>query len=377
MSQHGYQKIVKPLLFSQPPDAVHSKLLRYGASLQKVALIRSIARSSWAYKNDAYLAQQLNGITYPNPVGLAAGFDKNFELVDIMKSIGFGFMEGGSVTFRPSEGNPRPWFHRLPNSKSLVVNAGLANEGVEVITDRVLTYSNATYTNFPINISVAKTNAQEAASESDAIHDYIGSLRYISKSRIGEIITLNISCPNAYGGEPFTTPSKLDRLLTAVDQIEMAQPIYIKMPSQLPWDEFNALLDVANNHKVAGVTISNLVKDRGAAKLLDPLADTVKGNLSGKPTFDISNQLIRQTYQTYGKRFVIVGVGGIFSAEDAYTKIKLGASLVELITGLIFEGPQLVGQINKGMVSLLKKDGYKNISEAVGSKASQRAPSKI
>lgn len=369
VSQHGYQKIVKPILFMQPPDVVHDRLLRYGSIVQQATAIRYITQASLAYSNESLLSQNLHGISYMNPVGLAAGFDKNFELVPLMKSVGFGFMEGGSVTFKACAGNPRPWFHRLPQSKSLVVNAGLANKGVETITKRILQYSQKTLTDFPLNISVAKTNSQEASTEENAIHDYIGSLILIKKLHIGDVITLNISCPNTYGGEPFTTPYRLERLLAAVDSLALTQPVFVKMPSQLPWPEFEKLLKVADVHKVAGVTISNLVKDRRSADIQDDLPDNIKGNLSGRPAFDVSNVLIQKTFRAYGERFTIIGVGGIFSAEDAYTKIKLGASLVELITGMIFEGPQLVGQINQGLVRLLRQDGYTHISKAVGTRA--------
>jgi dihydroorotate dehydrogenase len=365
-SEFVYQKALKPILFRRQPDNVHHALLRHGALLQKSSLVRSATNAVWAYRNEAYLAQTILGLRFKNPVGLSAGFDKNFELIPLIKSVGFGFMEGGSVTYQLCDGNPRPWFYRLPKTKSLVVYAGLANEGVEAITERVLSYPASTFTNFPINISVAKTNSQQAASESDAIDDYLGTLRHLLKADVGDMYTLNISCPNTYGGEPFTTPAKLERLLREVDSLALKKPVFIKMPAELPWREFKKLLDVAIKHQVAGVTISNLAKDRGAAKLKDPLPDSVKGNLSGKPTFDLSNSLIQKTYHSYGDRFVIIGVGGIFSAEDAYTKIKLGASLVELITGMIFEGPQLIGQINKDLVGLLKADGYVNVSEAIG-----------
>jgi dihydroorotate dehydrogenase (fumarate) len=246
------------------------------------------------------------------------------------------------------------------------VYAGLGNEGAEVIVRRLKEYPTATFQDFPLNISVAKTNSPEACSDDDAISDYIASLRIIQKNQVGSMITLNISCPNTYGGEPFTTPDRLEWLLAEVDKLYLTQPVFIKMPSHLPWPAFAGLLKVASCHQVAGVTISNLAKDRGQAKLMDSLPDSVKGNLSGKPTWELSNHLIRETYRQYGKRFTIIGVGGIFSVEDAYTKIKLGASLVELITGLIFEGPQLIGQINEGLVQLLKGDGYEHISQAIG-----------
>ncbi len=361
-----YRYIAKPILFKFKPDDVHNSLVKHGARLQQYRQLRRALKSCLAYENDAMLRQTILGITFRNPVGLSAGFDKNFELVQLMKTIGFGFMEGGSITYRECQGNPRPWFYRLPKTKSLVVFAGLANRGVRTIIQTLKDYPAETINNFPLNISVAKTNSKQTCTDKEAVADYIGSLKLLQKARAGDMYTLNISCPNTYGGEPFTTPERLESLLHAVDQLNINKPVFIKMPCHLPWKEFKALLKVADKHNIQGVTISNLAKDRNQAKLMDPLPEKVKGNLSGKPTWNLSNDLIRQTYKLFGKRFMIIGVGGIFSAEDAYTKIKLGASTLELITGMIFEGPQLIGQINKGLVALLEKDGYRTVSEAIG-----------
>lgn len=320
----------------------------------------------WAYHTDTALAQTLDGVTFRNPIGLSAGFDKNFELVPLLKSIGFGYMEGGTVTFYPCPGNPRPWFHRLPKSESLVVNAGLANKGVSVVLDTLRNYPPEVFEDFPLNISVGKTNLPVSASDGAAIEDYVGSLRACEEAGIGSMYTLNISCPNTYGGEPFTTPARLERLLSAVDTLSLQKPVYIKMPSNLAWSQFHRLLKVIDRHAIKGLTISNLAKDRTKLQLSDPLDDSIKGNLSGRPTWQLSNELISKTYKAYGGRFTIIGVGGVFSAEDAYEKIKHGASLVELITGIIFRGPQLIGHINRDLVDLMKQDGYSNISEAIG-----------
>ena len=360
-----YRKGLKPVLFIQKPDKVHEHLLRAGSRLQKVRPLKAVLTKAWAYQNPV-LKQTVLGLDFRNPVGLSAGFDKNFELPPILKSIGFGFMEGGSLTYRKCDGNPRPWFYRLPKSQSIVVYAGLANQGVKTIVRRIKAYPANVFKEFPLNISVAKTNSPEACTDQAAVADYIGSLKAIKAAKVGNLITLNISCPNVYGGEPFTTPNRLERLLKQVDLLKLEQPILIKMPSHLTWPAFDELLAVADKHRVAGVTISNLAKDRGQSKLMDPLPDSVQGNMSGKPVWGLSNNLIHKTYKKYGDRFVIIGVGGIFSAEDAYTKLRLGASLVELITGMIFEGPQLIGQINQGLVELLKRDGLSNISQAIG-----------
>jgi dihydroorotate dehydrogenase len=361
-----YKYAAKPLLFQCKPDTVHRHMVGSAARLQRSAAINKLLSASWAYRNKAMLEQTLHGIGFQNPIGLSAGFDANFELAPALKAIGFGFMEGGSLTYRPCDGNTRPWFYRLPSAKSLVVNKGLANKGVETIIERIQHYPVRTFLHFPLNISVAKTNSPEACSEEDAIDDYIGSLKVIQRSGIGDIITLNISCPNTYGGEPFTTPERLEKLLRRVDNLALSHPVFIKMPSHLEWSAFNKLLVIIVKHRITGVTISNLSKDRHSLEQSGILPRNVAGKLSGKPTFEQSNKLIARTYRYYSKRLTIIGVGGVFSAEDAYTKIKLGASLVELITGMVFEGPQLIGQINRRLTKLLARDGYSNISEAIG-----------
>lgn len=364
-SQQLYKHAAKPLLFKIHPDIVHRRLIRAGSAIQRIGLARYALRSAWSYHNPKLLSQTIHDITFTNPIGLSAGFDKNFQLPPLLKSVGFGFMEGGSLTLNECAGNPGPWFHRLPKTKGLVVNAGLANHGVERIISRLLKYPPKTFADFPLNISVAKTNSPEACSDTAAIADYIGSLKALKRAKLGNMYTLNISCPNTYGGQPFTTPKLLERLLTAVDSLKLSVPVFIKMPAHLEWKEFKALADVAVKHSVAGLTISNLVY-REQINVKDPLPDNIKGKISGAASAPIANEFIKRTRQTYGERFIIIGVGGVFSADDAYEKIKLGANLVELITGMIFEGPQLMGQINEGIAARLEKDGFANVSEAVG-----------
>lgn len=365
VSGAAYKRIAKPILFKTAPDTVHQRLVQSARILQRARPLRGAMHTAWAYAGPS-LRQRVAGITFDNPVGLSAGFDKNFELVPLIKSLGFGFMEGGSLTLEPCAGNPRPWFYRLPKTRSIVVYAGLANQGVERIVQRITNYPAGTFDHFPLNISVAKTNSPTAVTVQTAIADYTGSLAYLEGSGVGDMYTLNISCPNTYGGEPFTRPELLEALLAEVDELELSRPVFIKMPSHLDWPEFRELVDVAARHRIAGLTISNLAKDRRTASLADPLPDDIQGNLSGRPTWDLSNNLIRRTRLAYGERFVIIGVGGVFTAQDAYTKIRLGANLVELITGLIYEGPALIGQINAGLAALLRADGLSNISEAVG-----------
>lgn len=365
LTRTGYKKVVKPVLFKQKPDSAHKQMIKMAKFVGAVPGVRSLPKV-WGYQNKTFLEQTVAGVTFRNPVGLSAGMDKAIETPRVMRAVGFGFMTGGSVTWGKYKGNDGAWFYRLPNTNSLVVNAGLPSEGTERVLERVNKYPKAVFDRFPLVVSVAKTNSREAASDMDAIRDYAVSLALFDSERNVGALEINISCPNTFGGEPFTTPERLDMLLTAVDALELAKPVFIKMPISADMKVFKKLIDVVAKHDVAGVTIGNLRKDRENVELKDDLPKEVKGNLSGEPNREISTKLVHDTYKRYGDKLVIIGVGGIFTAEHAYEKIKAGATLVEMITGVIFEGPQVIGEINTGLVELLKRDGYSNISEAIG-----------
>ena len=301
------------------------------------------------------------GIKFKNPIGLAAGFDKDAYLPGILPSVGFGFTEVGTITGKPCEGNPKPRLWRLKNSKSLVVYYGLKNDGCEEISKRL---KNQKFS-IPVITSIGKTNSKETMEEKKGIADYLKA--YKAFLDIGQVFDINISCPNAFGGLPFSDPKKLDNLLSQIDKIPSKKPILLKMPPDLKDGELDEILKVVSKHKVSGFICSNLTKDRKKSerKITDKFIPD-HGGLSGKLVEDLANEQIAKIYQKTKGKYVIIGLGGVFSAEDAYKKIKLGASLIQLITGMIFEGPQLISEINFGLVRLLKKDGFKNISRAIG-----------
>lgn len=360
-----YKHAAKPILFRFSPDSVHHNLVRTARAVQRVAPLRGLLTGMWRY-DSPNLAQTIHGRTFPNPVGLSAGFDKNAELMPLMERVGFGFVTCGSITGYQCDGNEKPWFHRLPNEKSLVVNAGLPNVGSQAVAKRLAGDRLTRRRTVPMMLSVARTNTPASSSDEQAIDDYVLGLKNLH--RHADMCEINISCPNTYGGEPFTTPGRLSKLLSAIDALHLRQPVFIKMPSNLPWSDYDKLLDVIVRHNVVGVTISNLRKDRKGVRV----DAGVKGNLSGKPTKALSDELIAKTYSKYGDKLTIIGVGGIFTAQDAYDKIKNGASLVALITGLIYEGPQIAGQINRQLEQLLRADGYTHISQAIGANCTNK-----
>lgn len=362
-----YIHAVKPILFAFRPDGVHHGMVVLTKWIQQVPGVRKLPQL-WSYENEEVLKQTIAGIKFKNPIGLSAGFDKEISMPRMIRAVGFGWMTGGSVTWGKYKGNDGAWFYRLPKTKSLVVNAGLPSEGTEVVSQRVSNYYREMFADFPLSVSVAKTNSKLTASDEDAIKDYCASLEVFDKLDQVRMLEINISCPNTFGGEPFTTPKRLEKLLRATDKLQLTKPVFVKMPINLPLVHFDALLEMITKYRVTGVAIGNLHKDRHAVDLKDVLPESVVGNLSGTPTKDITTELIHHTYKKYSDRLEIIGIGGVFSAEDAYEKIKAGASLVALITGLIFEGPQLVGDINHDLVELLERDGFASITEAIGTK---------
>jgi dihydroorotate dehydrogenase len=305
------------------------------------------------------LEQDILGIHFKNPIGLSAGFDKNAELTGIIPEVGFGFEEAGTITGEPCEGNPRPRLWRAKKSKSLVVYWGLMNNGSEKIAARLKDKK----FRFPVGISIGKTNTESTVELTNGIADYLKAYRAFEN--IGAYYTINISCPNTFGGEPFTDPAKLDLLLAEINKLPHTKPILIKLDPDLSFEVIDQIIEVARKYKINGFVCSNLTKKRDNPKILDVVPE--KGGLSGKVQQDLSDKQVEYIFKKCGKEFLIIGCGGVFTAEDAYRKIKLGASLIYLITGMIFEGPQVVSDINRGLVKLLKIDGYKNISEAIGS----------
>ncbi len=335
--------------------------MRLGSKLGRNRLSRAIIGSFFKYQNPA-LHQKIWGIDFTNPVGLSAGFDKDAQLYPLVGSLGFGFAEIGTVTFKPYGGNPEPRLYRLPRSQGLVVNYGLKSAGAQAVTKTLKSCSKT----IPLIVSVGRTNCRATAVLEAGIEDYCNGLKEFLKENVGDAYEINISCPNTFGGEPFTNSNDLRRLLQKLTSLKIEKPIFLKMPINLSWENFKKLLDVALEFKISAVTIGNLNKNRNDPSIKDPIPGGVKGSVSGKPTEKLSNNLITATYKYCGDKIKIIGVGGIFSAQDAYEKIKRGATLLELVTGMIYEGPQLISEINRGLVKLLKRDGYVNVSEAVG-----------
>lgn len=353
-----YKNILRRIFFRFDPELIHDCLTNFGQFLGKYKLTRFFVSLLFKYSNPK-LSQNILGIQFNNPVGLAAGFDKDALLTDIIPSIGFGFEEVGSITAKPCAGNPKPRLWRLIKSNALVVYYGLKNEGCEKIFKHLI----KKIFSIPIGISIAKTNSSETVDLKNGVADYV--FAYKTMAEIGAFHVINISCPNAYGGEPFTDPKSFSVLMAEIEKVRVAAPLLIKISPDLSHEQIDAILEIALKTNVNGIICSNLTKDRKINKIYD--YDVPKqGGISGKVVEERANEQIKYIYKKTNGQMTIIGCGGIFNADDAYKKIRLGASLVQLLTGMIFEGPQIVSEINAGLVKLMNRDGFNHISEVIG-----------
>ncbi|OGK56182.1 dihydroorotate dehydrogenase (quinone) [Candidatus Roizmanbacteria bacterium RIFCSPLOWO2_02_FULL_38_10] len=365
-----YQNFIKRIFFLLNPEIIHDVMVLSGAVFGRIRVVRFLFRYLFLIRHKS-LHQEIFGINFKNPVGLAAGFDYNGNLWRILPCIGFGFQAVGTVSNHPFKGYNRIMLGRLPKSKSLYVNKGFKNIGSEKIIKKLEGSSIA----YPLGISIGQTNDKKFVSGlEEAIEDIYHCFSSFQNSKVDFThFELNISCPNLENSVDFYTPVRFIKLADKLKELKLTKPVFIKMPINLTANQLVSLLDIAKEYYfIKGVVIGNLQKNR-KNKSFD--REELKrfagepGSFSGLPTQKDSNDLIKTCFHRYKARFVIIGCGGVFGAIDAYKKIKLGATLVQFITGMIYNGPQFAAEVNNGLTELLKKDGYSHISEAIGVEA--------
>ena len=365
-------RAIRPLIFLMEPEQAHYSLKRMGVLLGSNPVTRWLTGLLMDY-NHKSLAITVDGIDYRNPVGLSAGFDKDGELTKIYPSIGFGLAELGSFTGEICPGNPGKRLFRMIKSKAIVVWYGLNNEGAETISKRL---AKEDFGRLRVGINAANSNLTPEFDLEMSINDYLKTMKLFKD--IGDYYDVNISCPNTQDGEPFVYKENLDALLTRINEEIRPisdKPIYVKLAADMTLDEINVIVDGCVEHGMDGVVCTNLAKPQYNSEHRPEEYPTVdgrlpkgKGAMSGLPLQRISTNVIRHVYRRTRGKLTIIGVGGIFTAKDAYEKITSGASLLHMITTMIFDGPQNINEINRGLVKLLKKDGFETMAEAVGSR---------
>ena len=360
---------IRPLLFRLAPELAHegAKGLAWLAQPLTGGVIDSVFR----FEHEA-LRQHLWDIEFPNPIGLAAGLDKNGRLLRFWRALGFGYVEVGSVTAQPSKGNRRPRMFRLEQDGALINRLGLPNQGALRIAKRLRRQVGTLVT----GISIAKTHDPDIVAD-EAIGDYRQSFERLAS--LGSYIALNVSCPNTADGRTFEEADQLEELLQAImrerSQLGTSVPVLIKLSppdsSKVVYDsQLELVLDVATRYSIDGFVVCNTASDRSGLDS-DPahIEGIGVGGLSGRPLHMRAVRMVQYVAQQTQGRVPIIGVGGVTSAADAFRLICAGASLIQIYTGLVYEGPGLVRRIKEGLVELLQANGFASVASAVGSQA--------
>ena len=335
-----YQALIRPALFRFDPEAAHERALRLATRLGRSQIARDALQTIFCVA-DRRLQQTVFGVEFPNPVGLAAGYDKNAVGLECWTALGFGFVEIGSVTARPQGGNPPPRLHRVPEQGALINRMGFNNDGAECIAARILSRR------IPMGVNIGKNRDVELH---DAAGDYVNTIAKFHGR--ADFFVLNVSSPNTPGLRKLQGREFLDDLLAG---IHADVPVLLKLAPDLTFEQMDEALELVQKHRVAGIVATNTTIDHPVPP---------EGGLSGAPLRARSTECVRHLRRQ--SKLPIIGVGGIFSAADAYEKIRAGASLVEVWTGLIYKGPALVRDINRGLLRLLERDGFGSLAEAVG-----------
>jgi dihydroorotate dehydrogenase len=354
-----YQRVIRPILFLFDPEKIHNFTLWGLSFFSKSKLLNKLLKSKLNYTSPR-LRQQLFGLTFKNPIGLAAGLDKNGQAINTWSAMGFAWAQIGSITHQAQDGNPKPRLWRLPKDKGLVVYYGLANQGAEKTLEQIKKKTGL------ISASIAKSNDAPMESAAD---DYQASFKILSEHV--DIITINLSCPNVDGFTGLQSKELLEPILERLQSINTKQkPIWLKIGQDLSKAELDDIIYLAKKYKISAIIASNLAKDKTKLELKSKNQDK-PGGISGQPARNRSTKTIAYLYQNSEGKYKVIGTGGVFSGHDAYQKIKAGANLVQLITGLIYNGPTTVNIINKQLENLIQHDNFKHISEAVGIESDQ------
>jgi len=369
-----YQLAVRPLLFSAfkaDPELVHKQSLALLHSIDSTPTspLTKLAKASFQQyfcRADRQLEQSLFGLSFNNPVGLAAGFDKDGIAAGMWQYLGFGFAELGTVTYHPQPGNPQPRLFRLPQDRAALNRMGFNNLGSAAMAEALKQRQHSDFT-IPIGINLGKSKIVPLE---DAATDYLGSFRRLKD--LGDYFVINVSSPNTPNLRDLQAIAPLRVIFETLQQENQGQkPILVKIAPDLAWEDISAIVELSQASKLAGIIATNTTIDRSQLTT-KTIATTGKkvteeaGGISGAPVRQKSTEVIRFIHQQTGGSLPIIGVGGIFTADDAWEKITAGASLIQVYTGWTYNGPWMVDRILTGLLAKLETQGLSSISAAVG-----------
>ena len=345
--------ILRPYIFNLDPEAAHNLAI-------KALKFNFLPESYFRVKNENLLQTKIFGTSLKNPIGLAAGFDKSAEVYNSLFKFGFGFVEVGTITPKRQFGNSKPRVFRLEKDKALINRLGFNNDGLDAVKERIA--KNRPNGFLGINIGPNKDSKNK-------VEDYLICLSKIYDQ--AEYITINISSPNTQGLRDLHEKKLFINLMENIEKIKkkknITKPILVKISPDLNDENIADLVELIIRFKVEGIIISNTT-DKNRQSLMDSKKNEI-GGLSGKPLTEISTNIIKKFYKKLDGKAKIIGVGGIDSGQDVYEKIIAGANLVQLYTGMVYKGPNIVKEIKEELVEILTKEKIKNIDEIIGIKA--------
>ncbi|MEI6987308.1 MAG: quinone-dependent dihydroorotate dehydrogenase [Rhodospirillaceae bacterium] len=356
--------VVGPLLRRLDPESAHAVTL---------GLLRTGLTPSMAGADDPMLRMRLWGLDFPNPVGMAAGFDKNAEVIAPLFRLGFGAVEVGTVTPQPQPGNPRPRCFRLPEQQAMINRYGFNSHGHQALAARLAAY-HYRYRRFRrpgvLGVNLGR-NKDSADSVADSVADYVAGVYQLAA--LADYLVINVSSPNTPGLRTLQDRGPLTELLVRVlaarDDLCLKRPppLLLKIAPDLADEDLAAVAEVGLAVGIDGMIVTNTTVSRSGVDHL-PLA-VEAGGLSGRPLFERSTRVLGSLYRLTAGKLPLVGVGGIASPADAYAKIRAGASLIQLYTALVYQGPQLVREIKRQLPEFLKRDGFTSLAESVGAES--------
>ncbi|NUN63793.1 quinone-dependent dihydroorotate dehydrogenase [Pseudanabaena biceps] len=366
MLSAAYQYGLRPLLFSVDPEAAHNLAIATCRRISESSALQAIVKSACCYR-DPRLSQTLWNLNFDNPVGLAAGFDKNAEAIGAWSHLGFGFAEVGTITALGQTGNPQPRLFRLPSDRAVLNRMGFNNQGAIATAANLKQYLQTHKLTIPLGINLGKSKVTELA---EAKFDYAESLRLLYE--FGDYFVVNVSSPNTPNLRDLQATAQLGAILAELNPINIQhKPILVKIAPDLNDADIIEVVKVSQDYGIAGLIATNTTISRQNLITThlsitgNPVANEA-GGISGQPVRDRSLAVINLIWETTQGKLPIIGVGGIFTAEDAWQKIIAGASIVQVYTGLVYEGPMVIKNILQGLVVKLEAHGLENIQQAIG-----------
>lgn len=336
-----YERLVRPVLFRADAEWIHDRSIRFAERIGASERVRNALARHYRTENPL-LHTRLGNLELATPIGLAAGYDKSGRAINTLSCLGFGHVEIGSVSADPSAGNPKPRLWRLPGEEAIVVYYGLPNDGADRVAQRLA----CRHPSVPVGVNVVNTNRRREEPDDVILADYVTTVRTLHDH--ADYLCLNLSCPNTRDGRGFFHDPH--RLKTLLEQMTVTKPLFLKIA---PGTDLDSLVSTVEGFpKVTGFSIN----------LPPGNATDLPGAVAGRPAEKRANETIRALYPS---GYPIIGSGGVFTAEDAYRKIRLGASAVQLLTSLVYRGPSIAKQLNEGLAKLLARDGLTAVT-AVG-----------